>query len=265
MRPFTQREMLSEGFWDNFKRVVKGAAYVGKHVLPKTAAGINKVKEYGQGLATAVSSKEALVKKELERQGYTMVPGTLKQHEGGKNFIVFAKPVSEADEKTKPVLDANGQPVLDPKTGEPQTEPVLDTKGNPEYNIKAGKAKPFIVDEKNNVKEITGSKQNQGQQRGNQGQGGQQGNQGNQGNQGGNPPQQNQGGTPPPLPTQQGGTPPPLPQQGGQGNPPPLPQTNPPTQQGGTPPTQAPAPISTPNAAPPRTPVPKKKVPKSRP
>lgn len=147
MRQFTQRELLSEGFWDGFKSVAKRAGnvgkFVGKKALPKTAAAIENVVDYGKGLKNAASSVQQLASKQLKGMGYSMMDKTWKPH--GSNFVVLAKPMSEYEEvpETDP---ATGQPVIDPATGQPATT----------IEIGEGKPVPFIVDKEGKVKPISG-------------------------------------------------------------------------------------------------------------
>lgn len=120
MNHFTQKELLAEGFWNNFaKPLAKGALYVAKKAAPKTAAAISGVKEYGKGLKDALSSKEDLVKDALKKMGYEMVAGSLKPHPNAKGYdLVFASALTN--------VDPNGVPV-------------------------PGKQETFLVDKDNNI------------------------------------------------------------------------------------------------------------------
>ena len=104
MRKFTQRELISEGFWNNFKGAVKGTATLGKEiakvVAPEITDPLEKLgawKDRTYGKVEAAANPEKAVKNFLIDNGYypyeEIVPhkrGKLESSnkgKGGQNYI----------------------------------------------------------------------------------------------------------------------------------------------------------------------------------
>jgi len=152
MKPFTQKEMLEEGFWDGFKKVAgkvgNAAKTVGKGVgaaatglgravdiaLPELTRPVKDVISGGRSVINATKqgwdlfkSKQEIVKKKLENLGYVLDESQPPQ-QIGDNFMVFASEITGYDK-------AKQQFIWDPNT-----------------------TIPFLVDKNNDVKKAPGNR-----------------------------------------------------------------------------------------------------------
>ena len=83
MRKFTQRELLSEGFWDSFKGAAKGAMQVGKEianvVAPEITEPYKKLVNWKQGATdriNAAANPEKALDKFLNDYSFHRLPNT---------------------------------------------------------------------------------------------------------------------------------------------------------------------------------------------
>lgn len=106
----TQKDLLSEGFWNNFKGVVKGvgavAKEIGKTVLPQTAKAIDDTANYGKKLKHAYirnSNFDKFLKNFIMDNGFYPIskPNSHKSKDG---HVIYILNVSELD------YDQRGEP-----------------------------------------------------------------------------------------------------------------------------------------------------------
>ena len=92
-KPLLQIDLISEGFWDSFKkplgfagRVVKGAATIGKFAAEKLApeltnpikSAVEGIKDLNQRLIKATTPEAIYIENKLANQGYTVINDIFK-------------------------------------------------------------------------------------------------------------------------------------------------------------------------------------------
>lgn len=131
MTPYTQAELLEEGFWDMFKLhkspilrgaygairgITKGGEYLARTLAPELTQPIDRFGDWATGLKDAVSQgldlgfggNKLMIKDMLAEHGWVMIDK--KPIKKGPNVIVFARRAIDHDEQGELVADPKAKP-----------------------------------------------------------------------------------------------------------------------------------------------------------
>lgn len=127
---YSQRELLSEGFWSSFKKpmgaLVKGVAKTLDYIHPELTQPIHRadkaMRDIGSSIKAGWQGKEGVIKDAMVDRGFSEETIKIQKIQGSKNYLVIGKLIQD--------YDTNGQPIVDNR----ERRIVVDENGNPVSN-----------------------------------------------------------------------------------------------------------------------------------